>query len=168
MSGPRNSKNAIIICVSCAILGFFAGFCVKSQIPRGINDVKSEAKVECRIDTVTIERPVPKVIRKLDTIYVSCLDTVTIHDTLYLALEREQKVYEADSSYRAVVSGYMPSLDSIEVYNHTVTRTINAASSKKWSVGIGPQIGAGYVSSFGGGSGAGIFAGLGLSLTYNF
>lgn len=49
----------------------------------------------------------------------------------------EQKVYE-DSTYKAWVSGYLPSLDSINVYQRTEVITVTKfQKQKRWSLGIG-------------------------------
>ena len=81
----------------------------------------------------------------------------------------ETKTYEGDD-YRAVVSGYRPSLDRIDVFRNTVyitnteTRTIPAP---RWSLGItaGPQLGYGLI-----GDGRGMYAGFGITagIQYRF
>jgi hypothetical protein len=123
-----------------------------------------EAKIETRTHTVTVEKPRPYEVRVTDTIRVAVRDTVRVHDTLFVSLPRERKVYQ-DSSYRAVVSGYMPSLDSMTV---TVTKTSFVPSRKRWSVGIGPSVGLGWVSPIGGNAGMGTYFGVGVSFSYNF
>lgn len=57
-------------------------------------------------------------------------------DSVEVELPITQKVY-GDSTYRAWVSGYRPSLDSIEVYRKTVTieRTL-VQKPKRWSIGV--------------------------------
>lgn len=52
-------------------------------------------------------------------------DTMIVHDTntQLVFLPREYMVYK-DSTYRAVVSGVQPRLDTIETYQKTVTQTI--------------------------------------------
>ena len=79
-------------------------------------------------------------------------DTIYIRDTL---LHRKEVVY-ADSSYRAVVSGYVdPRLDSMVVYPKTVYQTetndiyypvIVKPKRKRW--GLGLQAGYGYPGGF--------------------
>ena len=95
-------------------------------------------------DTTTIIRPEPHYVRITDTmlIAVPVVDTVHVRDSVYITLPREEKVY-ADSTYRAVVSGYAPSLDSISVYPTTaiVHVPVTKYVAKRW--GIGVQVGAG-------------------------
>ena len=58
-------------------------------------------------------------------------------DSATVLLPMERKVY-ADSTYRAVVSGIGPRLDSITVYPRTVTmtRTIPGKPPRHWGFGI--------------------------------
>lgn len=95
-------------------------------------------------DTIRVPKPVPKHIYHKDTVLIPSGDTIRVPDTAYLAVEREYKVYE-DSLYRAVVSGYRPSLDEIDIYRRdkivTVTTTV-VKEHPKWGfgVGIGPGL----------------------------
>lgn len=94
-------------------------------------------------DTLLVERPVPVEVRVVDTMLVAVMDTVTVNDTVYLQLPREEKVYES-GDYRAKVSGYRPELDWIEVYPQTVyvTRNISVDSRKRWGIGLQAGYGA--------------------------
>ena len=71
-------------------------------------------------DTITYEKPVEVEKWKDRIVYVPITQTDTIHqhDTTYIALQFERKVYQ-DTTYRAVVSGFQPSLDEITVYPKT-------------------------------------------------
>lgn len=108
----------------------------------------AEVRIETKIRTVI----------KTDTLLVSAPmavfwrwvadDTIYIRDTL---LRRKEVVY-ADSSYRAVVSGYIdPRLDSLLIFPKTVYQTITndiyhpvtvKSKPKRW--GLGVQAGYGY------------------------
>ena len=63
--------------------------------------------------------------------------TLLSADSVEVELPITQKVY-GDSTYRAWVSGYRPSLDSIEVYRKTITieKNILLPSAKRWSIGV--------------------------------
>lgn len=100
-------------------------------------------------DTITIEKPVPVIRRIRDSIYVPVIDTLHLHDTLFIALPREEVVYE-DSTYRAVVSGYRPSLDTISVYPLTtiVTKIVKEKAQPKVSIGVQGGIGVMYQQGF--------------------
>lgn len=92
-------------------------------------------------DTVTIESPVVRYVHTTDSILVAVRDTVYVRDTLYIRLPWEVKVYE-DDRYRAEVSGYMPSLDCIDIYQQTqivekeVVRTVEGKKRTRWGVGL--------------------------------
>ena len=102
-------------------------------------DYKERVVVEYRHDTITRVKPVyiastPEI--RIDTLY--------LHDTIAVPVPIERRVY-ADSNYRAVVSGWHPSLDSISVYPETRVITIERERVEKersrWGLGI--QAGAG-------------------------
>ena len=94
-------------------------------------------------DTIVRERPI------YHTSYV--YDTITTHfttverDTIEVEVPMERKVYEEDSLYRAVISGWRPSLDSLVIWPKTTTITITKEVERKESArwGIGLQAGMG-------------------------
>lgn len=95
-------------------------------------------------DTVTVEFPVPILTTITDTILVAYPDIVIIHDTTFVQLPKERKEYSG-KDYRAVVSGYQPSLDLIQVFPETkvVTRTISVPSRKRSHFALSLQAGYG-------------------------
>ena len=94
-------------------------------------------------DTITIEKPVEVAHYIKQKEYIRVNDTTVIRDTVTqeFVLPKEVKVYK-DSAYRAVVSGFRPSLDSITVYQktymHIVTKTVTKKVKSRW--GVGPQV----------------------------
>lgn len=90
-------------------------------------------------DTVTVECPVPVFTTIIDTILVAYPDIVIIHDTTFVQLPKERKEYSG-KDYRAVVSGFQPSLDLIQVFpeTKTITQTISVAPQKRshWSIAL--------------------------------
>ncbi len=90
-------------------------------------------------DTVTVEFPVPILTTITDTILVAYPDIVIIHDTTFVQLPKERKEYSG-KDYRAVVSGFQPSLDLIQVFpeTKTITQTISLAPQKRshWSIAL--------------------------------
>ncbi len=90
-------------------------------------------------DTVTIECPVPILTTIIDTFLVAYPDIIVIHDTTFVQLPKERKEYSG-KDYRAVVSGYQPSLDLIQVFpeTETITQTISVPSRKRsnWSIAL--------------------------------
>ncbi|MCM1452835.1 MAG: hypothetical protein NC102_11295 [Clostridium sp.] len=87
-------------------------------------------------------------------------DTIRImeRDSVEVELPIVSKEY-GDSTYRAWVSGWMPSLDSIEVYPRTVALAAPKGRPKRWHLGAT----AGWAWT---GKGSGPYVGIGV--TYSF
>ena len=100
-------------------------------------------------DTVraTIPQPVKETPKRIDTVYLPILiDTTTDRtvesDSISVLIPITSKEYETDD-YRAIVSGYKPSLDFMEVYRDKEIITLSPLQKKKhW--GLGLQTGYGY------------------------
>lgn len=118
---------------------------------------KTVRVVKERVDTMRVYYPQLKFATISDSLYIPVTDTVTVNDTVFVKVPREEKVYEEKDRYYAVVSGYKPSLDFLEVYNKETTITINHDYSR-WTLGayagygatayqqkvvLGPQLGVG-------------------------
>lgn len=104
---------------------------------------------------VFIETPIPRdsTVLRYESIKVPVPDTIraTVADTLLtdsvtVEIPITQKVYQ-DSTYQAWVSGYKPSLDSIQIFQpittvtHTITNMEIKYKIKRWGVGV--QVGVG-------------------------
>lgn len=121
----------VLICFRC---------CPSSKAEKEVIQIKDTISIT-KIDTITIIKPQP-IVEYRDRI---------IKDTLYntdsvpvlVDIPIETKVY-ADSNYRAVVSGYRASLDTISIFNKNQIQHINKITykTKKWN--ISPSIGVGY------------------------
>lgn len=108
---------------------------------------KQEVEIEIARDTITIERPVVREsittrfitrhlpLVKQDTLLVMSVDTVV--DSAVVQVPITTKVYQ-DSTYRAVISGYEASLDSISIYNKTI---FYREKDKRWHIGLGAGAG---------------------------
>jgi hypothetical protein len=90
-------------------------------------------------DTIVQEKPVYRTISQVRTEYVPVCDTIRIQDTLFVPVPIETKVYE-DSLYRAEVSGYLASLDRLEIYQQeriiTQTIPVQVRERKRWGIGV--------------------------------
>ena len=108
---------------------------------------------------------IESLIRDKDALLADVARLERNNDSLVLVLKREQKVY-ADSSYRAVVSGISPQLDSIEVYNKTImeTKIVTQKQFRKFDYGV--QVGNGLVCPVNSTPNFGWYVGFGL--TYHF
>ena len=83
-----------------------------------------------RVDTIIDKNPILIKEEVIDTMLVVLRDTIRIHDTLFVSLHLEKKIY-ASGEYYAEVSGYRPNLDYIEVFPKTkiVTNTIQPVTN---------------------------------------
>jgi hypothetical protein len=119
----------IIPYVILLILGIVAGWLCREHHFRG--EVKVQTDTLYIPDTVFIEKLVVKEVRETDTMYVAIRDTVVKNDTTYLPLPRESKTY-GDERFTAVVSGYQPSLDRLEIYleNQVVTQYLKPVGER--------------------------------------
>ena len=130
---------ATLLTAGCIFAAFAFG--VNYGEKRAECNYKERVVVEYRTDTITRVKPV--YIASLPEIRVDTL-ILREHDTIAVPVPIERRVY-ADSNYRAVVSGWHPSLDSISVYPETRVITIERERVEKersrWGLGI--QAGAG-------------------------
>ncbi len=102
------------------------------------------------VDTIPYYKPIPKdsaVVRYV-TIKVPTptkKDSTPHIDSVEVELPITQKEYQ-DSGYHAWVSGYLPKLDSIKVYNKNtiITQTVTTTKYKTKRWGVGVQVGYGY------------------------
>lgn len=155
----------ILVCIALvAIAGYVAGaHHEKSKL--NVDGFLSEGSVTCDTcyiyDTVRIDRPVYRELRIVDTVIVAVSDTVKILGDTAVAFPFEERVY-IDSTYKAVVSGFRPSLDSISVYPRTSIITIynNEVEGQKKRWGLGVQAGYGV-------SGDGLTPYIGVGISYN-
>lgn len=100
--------------------------------------------------------PVKETLKRTDTVYLPILiDTTTDRtvegDSIPVLIPITSKEYKTDD-YRAVVSGYNPSLDFMEVYRDNKIITLSPLQKKKrW--GLGLQAGYSYPGGWYFGSG---------------
>lgn len=112
-----------------------------------LENAPSDTVTVVKYDTIRITEP--KLVYRYvsDTAFIVLNDQQIKHDTVkeLVYLPREYMVYK-DSTYRAVVSGVQPRLDSIEIYRptitNTITKTVPIPDRKRWGLGI--NAGAGW------------------------
>ena len=123
--------------------GYFAG---RAKAEPEVTEVRDTLTFR---DTVVVYRPVPVYVTQIrtDTVRLALVDqshTTLTRDSATVAVPITRKVYE-DSTYRAVISGYKPNLDSLWVRNTIreiyVVRTQKTAP-KRWGfdVTLGPSV----------------------------
>lgn len=124
---PLSLRN-VSLAVLCAGVGFVVG-----RLSHRAEIVQGRVEVLTRIDTVRVERPSAVASQTLPTV-VERLVEVHSRDTVYVEVPRAQTVYES-ADYRAYVSGFRASLDSITVYRRHSIASVKRPSSR-FSVGI--------------------------------
>ena len=91
-----------------------------------------KVETEIKVDPLVFTKIKETEVYVRDSIFIPIKET----DTVFISVPREHKVYQ-DTSYRAVVSGYLPSLDSLTIYQKTITKTITLKPKPyKWSIGV--------------------------------
>lgn len=83
----------------------------------------------------TILQPVKETLKRIDTVYLPIMIDITTDrtvegDSIPVLVPITSKEYKTDD-YRAVVSGYKPSLDSMEIYRDKGSRTYTFTESHK-------------------------------------
>ena len=90
-------------------------------------------------DTITQYKPILEERVVLKEVLVPVTDTLRIHDTLYVYLDREQVVWQ-DSLSRVYASGILPQIDSVQHYitERIVTKevTIQVKKPCRWGIGV--------------------------------
>ena len=128
------------------IIAFIIGLWLATLICRCHHSTESELPLrDTIVDTITVVKPIAvdsvvtrykwvNVERVKDTTIVNEVSEV-VFDTVMVRLPIESKHYEG-KDYEAWVSGYEPSLDSINVYNRTIL-----PKPKRWSIGLQGGVG---------------------------
>ena len=133
-----------IIPIVLILIGFFIGWFSK---PTYNDSTIPQVRIDTIYHTDTFIKPIPKKVYTLrvDTDSIFTVDSVRVHVLIPIS----QKTY-SDSSYKAIVSGYKVSLDSMFIYKKEVVKTIPfiIKSHPKFSFGI--QIGYGFGGGYAG------------------
>lgn len=135
-------KKIIPLLVAFAI--GFAGACVtRAYWPflGRFSHVKEKVVEVIKYDTIRVEKPVFYETRVVDTMVVRVTEFEVVHDTAFVQLPREEVEYR-DSSYRAVVSGFRPRLEELDIYQkeRVVTiqteKVVTVPDRRRWGVGV--------------------------------
>ena len=134
----------------------------------------ADLPVSVRVDTLVFRDTIREKYPIYETKYVTrtelvpVTDTIRVADTLYQAVEIERREY-AGEDYRAVVSGWHPSLDLIEVFPKTIyiqSEVTTQQPAKRARLGFGLTAGPAVIWTPGNGVQAG--AGVAAGITLNF
>lgn len=81
-------------------------------------------------DTIKTISPVPVLIEVGEPFIVPAKEFVLITGSDSVIVPKQVKTYQ-DSTYRVVISGYKPNLDSINIYQKVIERTITKTVTNK-------------------------------------
>lgn len=133
--------SLLVLLALFAGMGFVFGRRTAQKSPE--STIIRDTVTYTKLDTVCVPTPVYRYSYIHDTIRTWF--TTVQHDTVQVDVPIESKVYSEDSLYRAVVSGWHPSLDSLTIYPTetvvTITNTVKAPAPR-WGVGVaaGPSV----------------------------
>lgn len=154
---------AFLILMWVMVIAILASFLYGRKVGREGREVVIKTQVDTLVvfDTIRIKEPLIVERRVVDTMMVEVVDYKVVHDTAFVNLPREEVEYR-DTSYRAVVSGFLPRLEEIEIYRQDRIVTIETVKTIKekprWGLGI--QAGAGISTQ-------GIVPYVGIGVNYN-
>lgn len=136
----KNFFISLLVVSLVASLAVNIWYKVHSPVVHNIVDTISIEKID------TIRDSIPQV--RIERLTAHIRDTVRLVDSIIgdtsaiVEIPISQKEYSDDSTYTAWISGYKANLDSINVYNRTITKVVKEKKLDKWSIGVG--IGIGY------------------------
>lgn len=154
---------SIVAFVGIMMASFLIGFGCGQKKPT-ISETEKVDTLYLR-DTIVQYEPILEERVVLKEVLVPVTDTLRIHDTLYVYLEREQVVWQ-DSLSRVYASGILPQIDSVQhfIAERVIARELTKVVKKPCRWGLGIQ--AGYGIQIGKEISASPYFGLGIS--YNF
>lgn len=128
--------------IICMVAAFLWGVWHGKTLP--VEPIKEKVDTLIIHDTTMSYKPIYVERHKLDSVLVPVTDSVTIHDTLFVYLEREQVTWR-DSLCEVYASGILPQVDSVRHFQEsriiTIEKTIPVVKKTHW--GIGVQLGGG-------------------------
>ena len=151
--------NALLILACVFLFGFLIGQKHPQKSP--VEPIKVKVDTLVIHDTTMSYKPIYVDRVKLDSVLVPVVDSVKIHDTTFVYLERE-KVTWRDSLCEVYASGIMASVDSVrhfqEYKNITIETQVPVKVKSHWGFGInaGCGVGKGGLTSY-----------VGVGLSYN-
>ena len=155
-----NEKNDFIVTIVLLMLIFIGiGFLHYNSMKRfnpnmedRTSNIKTDTIIKERVDTLLVNNPIPVKEKYVYTI----TDTVYSVDSIKtpIKLDISHKTYEGEQlstggnkiRYKAIIGGYKPTLDSLELYasikDTTIVKEITKYKTKHFH--IGPAVGLGY------------------------
>ena len=159
-----NKKITFCFSVLLILATFFMlGFIIGQKHPQKLPVEPIKVKVDTLVihDTTMSYRPIYVDRVKLDSVLVPVVDSVKIHDTTFVYLERE-KVTWRDSLCEVYVSGIMASVDSVRHFQEykyiTIEKQVPVKVRSHWGLGVNAGYGVGK---------GGLTPYVGIGISYN-
>ena len=136
--------NALLILACVFLFGFIIGQKHPQKLP--VEPIKTKVDTLVIRDTMMCYKPIYVDRVKLDSVLVPVLDTMMIHDTTFVYLERE-KVTWRDSLCEVYASGIMASVDSVRHFQEykyiTIEKQVPVKVKSHWGIGVNAGYGVG-------------------------
>ena len=159
-----NKKITFCFSVLLILATFFMlGFIIGQKHPQKLPVEPIKVKVDTLVihDTTMSYRPIYVDRVKLDSVLVPVVDSVKIHDTTFVYLERE-KVTWRDSLCEVYASGIMASVDSVRHFQEykyiTIEKQVPVKVKSHWGLGVNAGYGVGK---------GGLTPYVGIGISYN-
>lgn len=149
----KDTIKSLLGILLVALIGYAMGLGSNARRIRLLEErMLSRTDSVSSVEIVDLPKPVPKDSTIIHHVYVKVPvvpprdDSVpAVNDSVMVQLPIERKVYQEDSLYRAVVSGWRPSLDTLTIFKTTTTVTVTKTERvqpKRWSFGVtaGPSV----------------------------
>lgn len=136
--------NALLILACVFLFGFLIGQKHPQKSP--VEPIKTKVDTLVIWDTIMSYKPIYVDRVKLDSVLVPVVDSVNIHDTTFVYLERE-KVTWRDSLCEVYASGIMASVDSVRHFQEykyiTIETQVPVKVKSHWGLGVNAGYGVG-------------------------
>lgn len=136
--------NALLILACVFLFGFIIGQKHPQKSP--VEPIKTKVDTLVIRDTIMSYKPIYVDRVKLDSVLVPVVDSVKIHDTTFVYLERE-KVTWRDSLCEVYASGIMASVDSVRHFQEdkyiTIEKQVPVKIKTHWGLGVNAGYGVG-------------------------
>ena len=136
--------NALLTLACVFLFGFIIGQKHPQKLP--VEPIKTKVDTLVIRDTTMSYRAIYVDRVKLDSVLVPVLDTMMIHDTTFVYLERE-KVTWRDSLCEVYASGIMASVDSVRHFQEykyiTIETQVPVKVKSHWGLGVNAGYGVG-------------------------
>lgn len=148
-------EKKIVSFVVCALM-FWLGWKFGYELERSRRqEFTDRTDTTFVYDTIVRDSLVPVEVVKWKTLTekLAVHDTTFLVDSILVDVPIERRVYQEDSVYYAVVSGFKPSIDTLKVYRETITiettRNVTSYKPYKWAVSpfVSQEVGLDYYAA---------------------